>query len=166
MKSKDKNRILNITIIALILILLVLVVLVLTMPLFIMYFAEEKYLIDKYKENKDAFATVKTELLYMLEQENANELDLEISYDVEGKRIFHPYQKTDHISAIDATNKAYDLIDSSFGDLCWNKIYISENYINLAEEGNNYQYIYCEDLSSVSMIYGKSDHKIRKLGDG
>lgn len=166
MKSKDKNRILNITIIALVLILLVLVVLVLTMPLFIMYFAEEQYLIDKYKENKDAFATVKTELLYMLEQENANELDLEISYDSKGKRIFHPYQKTDHISAIDATTKAYDLIDSSFGDLCWNKIYISANFINFSEEGNVYQYIYCEKLSSATRIYGNGDHRIRKLEDG
>lgn len=166
MESRDKNRILNFTIIVLALIVLILAVLALIMPLYIMYFAEEQYLVDKYKQNKDAFATVKTELLYMLEQENADELDLEVSYDSEGKRIFHYYQDNDHICTVDANTEAYNLIDHSFGDLCWDKIYISENYINFAEERNNYQYIYCEDMSSANKIYGNGDHKIRKLGDG
>ena len=74
MESRDKNRILNFTIIVLVLIVLILAVLALIMPICIMYFAEEKYLVDKYKQNKHAFATVKTELLYMLEQENEDEL--------------------------------------------------------------------------------------------
>lgn len=52
------------------------------------------------RKYKDAFATVKTELLYMLEQANADELDLEVSYDSEGKRIFHYYQDNDHISTV------------------------------------------------------------------
>lgn len=166
MESRDKNRILNFTIIVLVLIVLILAVLALIMPICIMYFAEEKYLVDKYKQNKHAFATVKTELLYMLEQENEDELDLKISYDSEGKRIFHYYQDTDHICTVDANTEAYNLIDHSFGDLCWDKVYVSENYINFSEEGNNYQYIYCENLSSTTMIYGNNAHKIRKLGDG
>lgn len=63
-----------------------------------LYCAEEQYLVDKYKQNKDAFATVKTELLYLLEQKNADELNLEVSYDSEGKRKIHIKNYMEHLT--------------------------------------------------------------------
>lgn len=160
MKTLIKKPILIITIIAAIIYLLVFI-----SPLLILYYAEEQYFVDKYNENKNAFATVKNELLYILEHENVAELKLSVSYDSDNNLFLHHYHDREYILSADTNSEAYNLINESFGDFMWSKVYVSENYIIFSEEGNNYQFIYCKDKSPETMIYGNNDNKIRKLGD-
>jgi len=159
MKTLIKKPLLIITIIAAILSLFVFI-----SPLLILSYAEEQYFIDKYHENEKAFTCVKNELLSILEQENTEELKLSVSYH-SGNRFLHHYHDKEDIISIDANSEAYNLIHESFGDFCWSKVYISENYINFSEEGNNYQFIYSKDKSPETMIYGNYNNKILKLGN-
>lgn len=165
MKSNHKLLILTITIIT-----VFLFVLVFISPLLILKYAEEQYFIDQYKKNKTAFEDVKTELLLALEQEDAKELNLVICYDGENGRLLQHYDHTtysvDYSHPIDANGDSYDIVDKCFGDFGLSKIYVTQNYICLAEEGNNYQYIYSSERAPKSAHYAPhNDDIIRKLGN-
>lgn len=139
-------------------------------PLLIMYYAEEQYFIDQYKKNKAAFEDVKDELLLILEKTNVTELNLVVSYDREKGRILQYYNRTtysiDNDNFIDANGESYDIVNESFGDFSFSKIYVTHNYICLSEEGNNYQYIYSVDYKPDAAHYApRDDDKIHKLGN-
>lgn len=139
-------------------------------PLLIMYYAEEQYFIDQYKKNKAAFEDVKDELLLILEKTNVTELNLVVSYDSKKGRILQYYNRTtysiDNDNFIDANGESYDIVNESFGDFSFSKIYVTHNYICLSEEGNNYQYIYSVDFKPDAAHYApRDDDKIHRLGD-
>ncbi len=139
-------------------------------PLLIMYYAEEQYFIDQYKKNKAAFEDVKDELLLILEKTNVTELNLVVSYDREKGHILQYYNRTtysiDNDNFIDANGESYDIVNESFGDFSFSKIYVTHNYICLSEEGNNYQYIYSVDYKPDAAHYApRDDDKIHKLGN-
>lgn len=139
-------------------------------PLLIMYYAEEQYFIDQYKKNKAAFEDVKDELLLILEKTNVTELNLVVSYDSEKGRILQYYNRTtysiDNDNFIDANGENYDIVNESFGDFSFSKIYVTHNYICLSEEGNSYQYIYSVDFKPDAAHYApRDDDKIHRLGD-
>lgn len=132
--------------------------------------AEEQYFIDQYKKNKAAFEDVKNELLLILEKKNVTELNLVVSYDSEKGLILQYYDTTtysiDHDNLIDANGESYNIVNESFGDFSFSKIYVTHNYICLSEEGNNYQYIYSVDYKSDAAHYApRDDDKIHRLGD-
>lgn len=136
-------------------------------PLLVPRYAEEQYFTDQYNKNKDAFTTVKNELLHELERENKDILELAVSYDPDGNCILYHDEDKTHIIAADTSTEAYCSIAGCFGSFVWNKARISEHYIDLSEEGNNYQYVYCENQCPETMIYGsQNDIKIHNLGDG
>ena len=139
-------------------------------PLLIMYYAEEQYFIDQYKKNKAAFEDVKNELLLIFEKTNVTELNLVVSYDSEKGRLLQYYNSTtysvDHDNFIDANSESYNIVNESFGDFSFSKIYVTNNYICLSEEGNNYQYIYSKDFKPDAAHYApQDDNKIHKLGN-
>ena len=139
-------------------------------PFLIMYYAEEQYFIDQYKKNKAAFEDVKNELLLILEETNATELNLVVSYDSEKGCILQYYNRTTYYinndNFIDANGESYSIVDKSFGDYGLSKIYVTHNYICLSEEGNNYQYIYSVDFKPDAAHYApQDDDKIHKLGN-
>lgn len=139
-------------------------------PILIMYYAEEQYFIDKYKKNKTAFEDVKNELLLTLESENLSELNLVICYDGESGRLLQHYDRTtysvDYSHPIDANGECYSIVDKSFDDYGLSKIYVTQNYICLSEEGNNYQFIYSSKYIPEAAHYApRDDDKIYRLGD-
>ena len=140
---------------------ILLLVLTFVSPLLIMYYAEEQYFIDQYKKNKAAFEDVKDELLLILEKTNVTELNLVVSYDREKGRILQYYNRTtysiDNDNFIDANGESYDIVNESFGDFSFSKIYVTYNYICLSEEGNNYQYIYSVDYKPDAAHYAPRD---------
>ena len=149
---------------------IILLLLTFVSPLLIMRYAEEQYFIDQYKKNKAAFEDVKNELLLILEKTNVTELNLVVSYDSEKGRILQYYNRTtysvDHDNFIDANGESYDIVNESFGDFSFSKIYVTHNYICLSEEGNNFQYIYSSESKPQSAHYASSDNdKIHSLGD-
>lgn len=156
--------------IAISIIAILLLLLIFVSPILVMYYAEEQYFIDQYKKNRTAFEDVKNELLLTLEKEKVTELNLVICYDSEGKRLLQHYDRTsysvDYSHLIDANGDSYNLVDESFGGYGLSKIYVTQDYICLSEEGNNYQYIYSSEYKPQLAHYASSgNHKIHTLGD-
>lgn len=72
----------------------------------------------------------------------------------------------DNDNFIDANNESYNIVNESLGDSSFSKIYVTNNYICLSEEGNNYQYIYSKDFKPDAAHYApQDDDKIHKLGN-
>lgn len=164
MNAKIRKTILAVAIIAVILFLLIFI-----SPLLVMHYAEKQYFVDQYRKNRTAFEDVKDELLLTLEKENASELNLIICHDSENGRLLQHYDRAiysvDYSHPIDANGKNYDIIDKSFGDYSFSKIYVTKNYVCLSEEGNNYQYIYSSEYTPESAHYaGRDTDKIYRLG--
>lgn len=139
-------------------------------PLLIMHYAEEQYFIDQYKGNKTAFENVKNELFLILDNKKETELSLVVCYDTKNGRLLQHYNRSsysiDYSHPIDANGENYDVIDSAFGDFGLSKIYVTENYICLSEEGNNYQYIYSLECKPESAHYApRDDDEIHELGN-
>lgn len=162
MKKDTKKIVMTLGVVAVIVLILICI-----RPLLLFFNAEERYLIDKYKENKEAFAIVQDQLLSVLAQENAEELNLYISYDSDGNPFLHSVSDKKDVIPVDLTAQAYRQIADSFGDEYWNKVYIGEKHITLSAEGNNCQFVYSENQTPETGIYGSGDNnqKIRKLGN-
>ncbi|MDD5949777.1 MAG: hypothetical protein PUC39_08650, partial [Lachnospiraceae bacterium] len=84
--------------------------------------------------------------------------------------ILQYYDRTtysiDNDDFIDANGQNYSIVNESFGDFSFSKIYVTHNYICLSEEGNNYQYIYSVDFKPDAAHYApQDDDKIHKLGN-
>ena len=109
-------------------------------------------------------------LFLTLERENLSELNLVICYDDENGRLLQHYDRStysvDYGHPIDANGESYSIVDKSFGDYGLSKIYVTQNYICISEEGNNYQFIYSSEYIPQSAHYAPGDNdKIHKLGD-
>lgn len=139
-------------------------------PILIMYYAEEQFFIDQYKKNKTAFNDVKDDLLYTLEKENVSDLNLVVDYDSKKGLLLQHYDRTsysvDYSHPIDANSESYVAVNESFGDYSFSKIYVTNDYICLSEENNNFQYIYSSECKPKSAHYASSENdKIHSLGD-
>lgn len=152
MKPKHTIPIFTISIVTVLLFLLVFF-----SPLLILHYAEEQYYVDQYKKNKAAFEDVKNELLLALEKENVSELNLVVCYDGENGRLLQHYDRSaysvDYIHPMDANRESYRMVGKSFVDFGLSKIYVTNNYICLSEEGNHYQFIYSSEYTPVSPHY-------------
>lgn len=62
----------------------------------------------------------------------------------------------EQLQLLDTNGESYNIINNSFGDYGLNKIYVTQNYICLSEEGNNYQFIYSSVIYFCKRLVGFS----------